>query len=182
MEVLLCSEAFVKSATGLSDNIYGKYIRPALREAQEVSLRNVLGDCLTDALKSKVADDSIADEANAPYRELLDRAQYFLAYAAVADICPRVAVKVTNFGMAKSTDEHLSSAGNDEAARMEYFYASKADSALYALQGWILDNAASFPELRSCDCGRIRACLTSAASCGIWLGGRRGLRRWRRRP
>ena len=33
-EILLTSEAFVKSVTNVSDNLAGKYILPSIREAQ----------------------------------------------------------------------------------------------------------------------------------------------------
>ena len=38
----------------------GKYILAALRQAQEVHLRAILGDCLLEALKGKVADGTLA--------------------------------------------------------------------------------------------------------------------------
>lgn len=53
-EVLLTSEEFVKSISNISDNLAGKYMLPAIREAQEINLREILGDALTDKLKKIV--------------------------------------------------------------------------------------------------------------------------------
>lgn len=173
-QVLLCSEAFLKSATAISDNISGKYIQPAIREAQEVGLRGILGDALIDRLKDMVADGTIRDESNLAYRDLLDRCQYYLSYSAVVELIPKVSLKITGFGLAKATDKHLESVSQDERAKAEWYYQGKADSCCVALQGWILDNRDAFPELDECTCERMRSNLRSAASCGIWLGGVRG--------
>ena len=40
-EILLSSEAFVKTVTSISDNLSGKYILPSLREAQEIGLKRI---------------------------------------------------------------------------------------------------------------------------------------------
>ena len=50
-EILLTSEAFVKSVTNVSDNLAGKYILPSIREAQEQGLKGILGDPLLAKVK-----------------------------------------------------------------------------------------------------------------------------------
>lgn len=174
MEILLSSEKFIKQVTSISDNLAGKYVLPSLREAQEVGLKGILGTALLERLKGLVSDGSIDNEDNSMYKELLDRSQYYLAYRTVVEVCMKVSYKVGNFGVAKTTDEHLESASQDEIAKMMYYYQSKADGLCYELQGWILDNSDAFPELDECACHKISSNLYSAASCGIWLGGPRG--------
>ena len=173
-EILLSSETFVKSVTNISDNVAGKFILPSLREAQEIGLRGILGDCLLDALKALVADGSISAAGNEAYKDLADRCQYYLAYRAVVEVLNKVSYKVGNFGVAKSADENLYNASWDEIAKQAFYYQSKADAMCSQLQRWVLENKAAFPELRDCDCSRIRAELRSSASCGIFLGGARG--------
>lgn len=177
-EILLTSEKFVKSVTNISDNVAGKFLLPSIREAQEQGLRGIVGDCLLTALKGMVADgvfqqDPLPLDAE-PYRDLLDRAQYYLAYKAVAELLNKVSYKVGNFGVAKSNDENLAVVTQDEIAKQIYYYQSKADGCCRSLQRWILQNLAAFPELRDCDCAAMRANLTSSATCGIFLGGPRG--------
>lgn len=173
-EILLTSETFVKGVTNISDNVAGKYLLPAIREAQEIGLREIVGDCLLDALKTMVADGSIAAEENMPYRRLIDKAQYYLAYRSIVELTYKVSYKVTNFGVAKTTDENLQVATQDEIGKMQYYYQAKADSCCLSLQSWILENKAALPLLDGCSCDRIKANLYSAASCGIFLGGARG--------
>ena len=173
-EILLSSEAFVKSVTSVSDNLSGKYILPSLREAQEIGLRNILGDCLLSKLKSLVKDNAIEQPVNAKYKELIDRCQYYLAYVTIVEVTNKTTYKVGNFGVTKNTDENMQMATQDEVAKMQYYYQSKADACCYDLQNWLMENRSSFPELNECDCKRISSNLYSAASCGIFLGGSRG--------
>ena len=63
-EILLSSEAFVKSVTSVSDNLSGKYILPSLREAQEIGLKGILGDSLLSKLKTLVKIGQLEDSAN----------------------------------------------------------------------------------------------------------------------
>lgn len=173
-EILLSSEKFIKSVTSVSDNLAGKYLLPSLREAQEVSLRGILGDCLLERLKEIGAAKAWDIPENAAYKGLLEKVQYYLAYTTIVEVTNKVSYKVGNFGVAKSTDENLQVATQDEIAKQQYYYRSKADYYALLLQNWLLDNRAAFPELGDCTCAKIRANLRSAASCGIFLGGPRG--------
>lgn len=175
-EILLSSETFIKSVSNISDNVAGKYILPSLREAQEINLRSILGDCLLSKCKELVKDKAIGNEGNEPYKDLVDKCQYFLAYQTIVNVANVVTYKVGNFGVAKSTDENLYVADADELSRQQFYYQSKADAYCLDLQGWIYERRESFPELRECDCARIKSNLYSAASSGLWLGGPRGRR------
>lgn len=179
-DVLLTSERFVKDATSISDNLAGKFLLPSIREVQETRLRDTLGSCLLDRVKALIPVDPqkgvrpIDEENNAAYKELVLRAQYFLAYAAAAEVCMKTSMKVTNFGVVKTTDENAAVATYDETAKTKDYYVFKSDAALRKLQRWLLDNAGALPELDACACNAIRANLRSAASSGLWLGGVRG--------
>jgi len=173
-EILLSSEKFIKETTNVSENLSGKYLLPSLREAQEIGLRGILGDCLLAKLKELVKESQINLVVNAAYKDLLDRCQYYLAYATIVEVVDRISYKVVNFGVAKSTDENLQVATQDEIAKQKYFYQAKADNYCLDLQNFLLNNRQAFPELKDCDCSRIKANLKSAASCGIFLGGARG--------
>ena len=173
-EILLSSEKFIKETTNVSDNLSGKYLLPSLREAQEIGLRGILGDCLLAKLKQLVKEGEINLPVNVAYKDLLDRCQYYLAYATIVEVVDRVSYKVANFGVSKSTDENLQMATQDEIAKQKFFYQAKADNYCLNLQNFILNNRQAYPELTACDCSRIEANLKSAASCGIFLGGARG--------
>lgn len=176
MEILLTSEAFVKSVSNISDNLSGKFILTAIREAQELKLRGILGDCLLDRLKELVEDEEIDADDNAAYKDLLGHCQYYLTYTAIVEITNKVSYKIANMGVTKTSDDNVNNATPEEIARQQYYYQAKADSCAFILQGWLLEHRDAFEELKECDCKRIRANLYSAATCGIWLGGARGRR------
>lgn len=176
-EILLSSEAFVKSVTSASDNLSGKYILPSLREAQEIGLRGILGDNLLSKLKELLKSNQIDIEVNAAYKSLLDRCQYYLAYTTIVEVTNKVSYKIGNFGVAKSNDENLQVATQDEIGKMQFYYQSKADACCLDLQNFLLEHRADYPELTENCCHKIKSNLHSAASCGIFLGGARGKKR-----
>lgn len=168
---LLTTEDNVKLIGGLDENIAGKYLRHAIMEAQEVGLRNIIGTNLLEALKTAAGASTLADE----YKTLVDEyIVYYLAYAAKAELLPKVAYKVSNAGVVKGAAEGYTAATpaemESEIARAQ----AKADYHAYRMQLWLKANAAALPELTQRDCDRINACLRSSADCGIWLGGARG--------
>ena len=173
-EVLLISETFVKEVCSISENVAGQYIRPSIREAQNIELRNIIGDLLLDKLKTLIAAGEINSEVNIWYKALADRERDFLANAACVGIAQRVAFKIANAGVVKTPDEKVDNAEQPDMAKVQFFYQSKADSCAYDLERWLLENRTHFPELQECQCRKIHSHLYTAASCGIWLGGPRG--------
>lgn len=173
-EILLTSEAFVKSISNISDNLAGKYILPAIREAQDINLRGYLGDALLRKLKTLVADNSINTDPNAPYKNLVDMCQYFLAYQTIAGLPYKIGYKLANIGVAKTVDTNVQSGTAVDISNVQAYYQDKADYYAKLLQLFLLEHRTDFPELNDNDCYHIKKNLHSAASCGIWLGGPRG--------
>ena len=173
-EILLSSEAFVKSVTSASDNLSGKYILPALREAQEIGLRGILGDNLLAKLKTLVKEGTLETESGGVYKTLVDHCQYYLAYVTIVEVTNKVSYKIGNFGVTKTQDENFQVATQDEIGKAQYYYQSKADACCLDLQNFLLENRADYPELTDCACHKIESNLRSVATCGIFLGGARG--------
>lgn len=176
-KILLISEDFVKALTNMSDNMQGKLVNPAIAEAQEAGLREILGDNLMNKLISLVENDEIELEENIMYKNLLDKAQYYLAYQVITNIMILTAVKIDNSGLMQVNDEHTQNISIEDSFQMRDFYQKKADFYQSRLQKFILKNKKAYPELTcGCDntCTEIKSNLYSAASGGLWLGGRRG--------
>lgn len=188
-EILFTSEENVKGLTAISDNVESKYLVPAIREAQDIYLREIIGDRLMAKLAwciennafrgaFSVADyneDYETDEGGNPqYRRLLGKIQYYLAYKAVAELIPKVSYKVTNMGTVKTSDENVQNATYNEIVAQRDYYVSRADYYCLMLQNFLLQNKSDYPELTEAKANEIHATLKSAASCGIWLGGPRG--------
>lgn len=172
----MSSEAFIKSVTNISDNVAGKYLLSSLREAQEVSLKSIIGEAMVEKLKELVQSSQINDHSNIMYKYLLDKCQYYLAYMTIVELVYKVSFKIGNAGVVKTTDEKLEVASLDEIIVQKEYYQSKADFYCLQLQNYVLDHRVSFPEIDDCSCRKIHANLHSAASCGVFLGGARGKR------
>lgn len=171
-EVLLTSETFLKSVMPISDNVAGKYIQASIREAQEIGFKGIVGFALLKTLKEMVRDETLHDHP--AYEELVQESQYYLAYSAVVELCKKVAFKIANMGVVRTSDEHVDSVSLEDVNAISADYQHKADAAAFELQGWIMENCKEFPELGERGFHRIHSNLKSAATCGIWLGGPRG--------
>ena len=175
-EILLSSEKFIKEVTSVSDNLSGKYILPSLREAQEIGLKGILGDKLLSKIKTLIKNNILETESDGVYKTLVDHCQYYLAYKTLVEVTNKVSYKIGNFGVTKTQDENLQVATQDEIAKMQYYYQSKADACCLDLQDFLLEHRSDYPELTECCCHKIESNLRSAATCGIFLGGARGKR------
>lgn len=171
-EYLITSEAFVKNTTPIFDNIGGKYIQSAIREAQEIRIKGVLGSALLARLKELCKSGAI--DKNSDYKELLDHCQMATAYQAISELARITSYKITNKGVVKTNDERVENATESEIIRTQDYYRAKADFYVSELQRFLLDNRAKYPELSDTACNAIRSNLHSSASCGLWLGGVRG--------
>lgn len=173
-QVLLTSEKLVKQIACISDNVAAEYIHAACIEAQEIKLKSIVGPALLDKLKGLIADGSIDAPENAMYKELVEKVQYYLAYVTASELTYKTTYKITNFGVAESSDENLRTPSFEEVAKVKDYYQAKADYFCMEFQQFLFTNRASFPELTQNCCNRIKANIYSAASCGIFLGGPRG--------
>lgn len=176
MEALLISEKFIKENSPVSDNIAGKYLQSSIREAQDTVYREIVGDTLLDKLKELVNNDNIKTDDNKAYRILLDRSQYFLLYSTLVRLAPKVTYKIANAGVVNTPDEKVNVVTREDMEAEKNRYQSLADGYAVDVQNYILNNWRKFPELTEGDAHRVRACLYSAATCGVFLGGARGKR------
>lgn len=167
--VLLITEKTIKNLTNLSDNMNGKLLLPAIREAQDINLRGILGDRLLESLIYYAGSADIPDN----YYNLLVKCQYYLAYQAITNICMITSVKIDNAGLLRVSDEHMEPLSMTEVNQMVSYYQKKADYYCLLLQNFLIDNKSDYPELDECHCNAIQSNLYSSASCGIVLGGPR---------
>ena len=167
-KVLLISEDYVKTNSNISDNLWGKFLTPAIREAQEISLAKIIGkDMLADIL-SQVEKGTIADEKNKENKMLLDEyIRPYLLYQVLANVIPVIGTKLSNMGNMTTDDEKAYNISSAERDRLEKYYQSRADYYCGELQDYLCDNSSDYPEMNENN-------LHSSASTGLWLGGLRG--------
>ena len=179
-EVLLISEKYIKENCEISDNVSGKFLQSAIKEAQDLKLTPILGDALVNKLKALVADRTITEEANAAYKLLLDKyVQRFLMWTVKVDIAHTTSYKLSNFGVTKTSDENVQVASQEEIIADQDYSQAKADAYCNYMQNYLLDNRTLYPELSQNRLHQMKANLYSAASCGVFLGGARGKKIYR---
>ena len=177
-KILLVSEDFVKTNSALNDNLWGKFLLPAIREAQDINLQTYLGECLYKRILGMVADNSITASTNESYKALLDDyVQPYLLYQVQANIIPTINAKLGNIGSVVSNDEHISTLSQANIDLVQSDFQHKADFYAQRMLNFILNHSSEF-NLDECACKELNAHLNSAASTGLWLGGLSGQHDW----
>jgi hypothetical protein len=169
--ILLISEDYIKTNSGLNDNIWGDYLTPAIREAQDMRLQTVLGTNLYNSILEQIDTNDL----KTPYKVLLDDyIQIFLMYQTISDLVPIIGVKLANIGVVVSNDEHVQNLSQTDRELVRNYYETRADFYCRRLQQYIAEHYTDYPELTESDCNRLRENLKSSTSTGLWLGGLRG--------
>ena len=177
-KILLVSEDFVKTNSALNDNLWGKFLLPAIVEAQNINLQTYLGECLYKRILGMVADNSITASTNESYKALLDDyIQPYLLYQVQANIIPTINVKLGNIGSVVSNDEHIATLSQGNIDLVQSDFQHKADFYAQRMLNFILNHSSEF-NLDECACKELKAHLNSAASTTIWLGGLSGQHDW----
>lgn len=172
-DILLISEDYIKTNSGLNDNVFGSYLTPAIRDAQDMRLQSIIGTNLYKSILDQIDTDTLQPQ----YKTLLDDyIQVFLMYQTISDLVPIIGVKLTNLGVVVSNDEHLTNLSQGERDLVQNYYLERADFYCRRLQEYLLANRGKYPELKECDCDSMRANLYSSASTGLFLGGLRSKR------
>lgn len=173
-DILFTTADFIRSVTIVSDNLQDKYILSSIREAQDIEFQQVIGTRLYQKLKLLVEDESILFDFNVHYRELLDKAQYFIAYQTLANLTVNSTYKINNVGLNTISDDNVTTPSLSDTFKLSKYYVDKADHYKMMLQNWLLKNKSYFPELLKSDISELSANVHSAASCNVFLGGARG--------
>ena len=173
-DILFTTADFIRSVTIVSDNLQDKYILSSIREAQDIEFQQVVGTRLYNRLKLMVEDESILLDYNEHYRELLDKAQYFISYKTLANLTVNSTYKINNIGLNTISDDNVSTPSITDTFKLSKYYTDKADHYKMMLQNWLLKNKSYFPELLKSDISELSANVHSAASCNVFLGGARG--------
>ena len=173
--ILLISEDYVKSNSNIDDNLWGKMLSPAIREAQEMGLQAIIGGKLYQTILDMVADGSIRNDDNFDYKYILDKhIQPYLLYKVMVNVIPIIGTKLSNMGVVVTDDEKTTNVSKSERDSLMSYYTTRADFYVQRLQEYLVHNRMLYPELQDSDCEKMRANQNSSATCPIWLGGARG--------
>lgn len=174
--VFLTSVGFIKSMTNLSNNEHDKFLNTAIRESQEMGLQSIIGTRLYKKLQSLVEDDTIDNSGNESYKELIDIAQWYLAYEALSKLCVITNIKLDNVGLYQTSDEHMSPISVNDTFKIKDFYENKANFYKKRIQEFCCENHSKLTELGHSKYSEMHSNLYASDSSSIFLGGVRGKR------
>ena len=163
--IYLLSEARLKKDF-LNDNIASELILPSIQTAQDIYLRQTLGDSLLDKICNLVREDELQE----PYKTLLD--EYiiiYLEYLAMAELCVPSTFKLGNIGIAQAYDSNVNTSTIQNVKYLESYYKQKASFYENRLTTFIQQHCNLFPEYNTIT--DVTVSTESTLQCGIYLGG-----------
>ena len=146
-QVLLIDPDFIKSITNISNNTQDKFMHAAIRETTDIDLQEVIGTKLLNKLKTLIVENTIGDDENVHYKELLDESKYFMAYSVVSRLVVISSVKIDNIGAKVTGDDKATTLELKNIYNIESYYKEKADFYKRRLQQFIRKNYEYYPEV-----------------------------------
>lgn len=169
MVLFLSSERL--KADFANQNMADEYIRAATITSQNY-LRELVGDCLYEALEYKVNNDEIEGTI---YQTLLDDFIVpYLEFSVMGEMCVPTSFKQGNIGVFTNYDQNANSNELPSVKYVEAYWKQRAEFYRNRLVKFLDKNADDVPEWKDCcNCGVITApSRNNITRTGIWLGGK----------
>lgn len=169
MVLFLSSERL--KADFANQNLADEYIRAATITSQNY-LRELVGDCLYEALEYKVNNDEIEGTI---YQTLLDDFIVpYLEFSVMGEMCVPTSLKQGNIGVFTNYDTNANSNELPSIKYVEAYWKQRAEFYRNRLVKYLDKNADDVPEWKDCcNCGVITApSRNNITRTGIWLGGK----------
>ena len=154
MNYYLIDTDSVKAASLVNYNVEDEAVGYAIRESQDVYLREILGNALLDKCIELASSGTIDDGGYEAYEELVDKYcyQYLVAKAQEQLLIP-VSFKIRNIGVSQDSDTNVLSQQIDTVNELKSYWATISIDRGNRLKCFLRDNRAAFPELESGSCG-----------------------------
>lgn len=177
-KVMLVSPNTVKGLGLVDCNFDDALMGSAIRTAQSVYLRDVIGDALLERLQELVFnaiegnEDNIDTPDNEPYKVLLEEyIEEALARKTVVELCLTNSFKMRNIGVAQDSDVNIKSATLSDIKYIRDSYETLWNDSLNRLIDFLKKNKTSFPEIDACACGdRLPKLNNKYGNTKLWLG------------
>lgn len=169
-KIYLVSPDDVKAASNINYNVDDGDVASAIRTAQNIYLRDIIGDNLLNALQEMVSGGTL--EENPAYEELLnDYISEYLTYKACVEITVPISLKIRNIGVSQDYDTNVQAAQLRNIAEIADYYETQAIDKANRMIDFIIKNRAAFPEIDTvCTCGQEPPHLQKRANTNLYLG------------
>lgn len=167
-DTYLISPSTVKAMTIANLNATDDVISYAIRNAQDMHLRLIIGDELLNSLKTKAEQKiNLGKDIEEPYSTLLyDYIVPFLAAQSVVEACIPMTFKLRNIGVVRNTDTNADTQDIDNTLRVKAYYEGIACDAANRLADYLECNGKDFNELKNIGCRKNK----HYAAIGLYLG------------
>lgn len=147
MATYLISEQTLKDTTVLNENVDPKLIAPAILEAQDIQIQQILGSTLFAKVISLIPSGTISTAPYVNYKTLLDNyIQPALKYYVLGELIFPMTFKLMNKSVATRGSENATSIGKDEISMNVDYYSNKAEYYATRMINYLRDNQSLFPE------------------------------------
>ena len=150
----------------INRNLEDEYLYSAIDEAQDIFLRESLGDSLYENLQNMVN----ANGVQGIYQTLLDSyVKIYLKYKILALLCIPLNFKIRNIGVAQQFSTEVNTTSLEDTKYLQNYYETKADFYANRLTKFLIKNAKNIPEYK-CTCNDITSPNTVHPVSSIYLG------------
>jgi len=148
----------------VNNNLEEEYLYSALDEAQDIFLREILGDSLYESIQNMVNSEDVQGD----YRTLLDSyIKIYLKYKVLSLLCIPLTFKLRNAGVVSQYSPEINTTSLEDTKYMQNYYEGKADFYANRLTKYL--ECGNFPEYR-CTCNDITSPNPTHPVCTIYLG------------
>ena len=154
MKFYLIDTDSVKASSLVNYNVEDEMAGYAIREAQNTYLREILGDALLEKCIELASGDTLGNEGNEAYEELVDN--YIFEYlSAKAQECLLVPIsfKIRNIGVSQDNDTNVLTQQLDAVKELQEYYRTLSIDRGTRMKCFLRDNYSAFPELADAPCG-----------------------------
>lgn len=133
----------IKQNNVINANVDTEYIEPALREAQDIFLREILGDALYNAIENRINDNNLTGK----YVTLVN--QYIKPYLEnrmLASLVVPLAMKIRNAGVIQQYDQGFNQSSVKDVNYLADYYNNRVEFYENRMTEYLKKNAADFPE------------------------------------
>ena len=148
----------------INQNLENEYLYSAIDEAQDIFLREIIGDSLYETLQNKLSEANI----DGVYQTLLDTyVKIYLKYKVLALLCVPLNFKIRNIGIAQQFSNEVNTTSLEDTKYIQNYYEGKADFYANRLTKFLQTN--DIPEYK-CSCNQITEPNNNHPVCSIYLG------------
>jgi hypothetical protein len=146
--ILLVSDVMIKERTSIHTNIDAKLMYPDIRAAQDMYILPILGSALFEKLQTLIDNNSISDNVNADYKNLLDKFICdALMYHTLSEMVTSTSYQFWNKGVMRKQNEDSDLPSMSELIDLSNKYKNRAEFYDNRLKLYLQQNTASkFPE------------------------------------